>query len=77
MINFITKIIFIFIISVTLTTSYVLLKAVYSTGMAFKLGTKVTAAKKEGSVIKVNVENVKDPSKKEEVTIEFCLFLYI
>lgn len=35
--------------------------------MAFKLGTKVTGARKEGSGIKVSVENVKDPSKKEEV----------
>lgn len=43
--------------------------------MVFKLGTKVTAAKKEGSVIQVNVENVKDPSKKEEVNIKiYCMY---
>lgn len=37
--------------------------------MNFKLGTKVTSARKEGSNIKVSVENVKDPSKKEEVRV--------
>lgn len=42
-------------------------------GMTFKLGTKVTAAKKEGSVIKVNVENVKDPTKKEEIECDVLL----
>lgn len=36
-------------------------------GMSFKLGTKVTGATRDGSNIKVSVENVKDPSKKEEV----------
>lgn len=42
-------------------------------GMIFKLGTKVTAAKKEGAVIKVNVESVKDPSKKEEIECDVLL----
>jgi len=36
-------------------------------GMKFKLGHKVTGASKDGEVIRVNIENVKDPSKKEEV----------
>jgi len=36
-------------------------------GMKFKLTTKVTGARKEGGRILVSVENVKDPSKKEEV----------
>ncbi|XP_054274652.1 dihydrolipoyl dehydrogenase, mitochondrial-like isoform X1 [Macrosteles quadrilineatus] len=35
-------------------------------GMNFKLGTKVMGARKEGSTIKVSVENVKDAAKKEE-----------
>jgi dihydrolipoamide dehydrogenase len=36
-------------------------------GMKFKLSTKVTGARREGGRIKVSVEDVKDPSKKEEV----------
>lgn len=36
-------------------------------GMKFKLGHKVTSARREGSNIKVSIENAKDPSKKEEV----------
>nr|CAD7403076.1 unnamed protein product [Timema cristinae] len=42
-------------------------------GMQFKLGTKVTTARKEGSSIKVSVENVKDPSKKEELDCDVLL----
>jgi len=42
-------------------------------GMAFKLGTKVTSARREGSGIKVSVENVKDPSKKEELDCDVLL----
>lgn len=38
-------------------------------GMQFKLGTKVTGASKSGSNITVSIENVKDPSKKEEVSL--------
>ncbi|XP_075236658.1 dihydrolipoyl dehydrogenase, mitochondrial [Lycorma delicatula] len=41
--------------------------------MKFKLGTKVTGAKKEGNIIKVAVENVKDPSKKEELEADVLL----
>lgn len=37
-------------------------------GMNFKLGTKVTGASKSGGQVFVNVENVKDPSKKETVS---------
>lgn len=36
-------------------------------GLNFKLGTKVTGAQKEGGIIRVNVEDVKDTSKKETV----------
>jgi len=36
-------------------------------GIKFKLGHKVTGASKEGEIIRVSIENVKDPSKKEEV----------
>lgn len=36
-------------------------------GIKFKLSTKVTGARKEGGRILVGVEDVKDPSKKEEV----------
>lgn len=36
-------------------------------GLAFKLGTKVLGAQKSGGKILVNVENVKDSSKKEDV----------
>lgn len=42
-------------------------------GLKFKLGTKVTSARKEGGKVIVSVENVKDPSKKEEVNCQyFC-----
>lgn len=37
-------------------------------GIGFKLGTKVISANKSGGQILVDVENVKDPSKKETVT---------
>lgn len=37
-------------------------------GLAFKLGTKVVSASKSGEQIMVEVENVKDPSKKETVS---------
>jgi len=42
-------------------------------GMNFKLGTKVTGARKEGSTIKVSVENVKDSAKKEELDCDVLL----
>jgi Pyruvate/2-oxoglutarate dehydrogenase complex, dihydrolipoamide dehydrogenase (E3) component, and related enzymes len=38
-------------------------------GMQFKLGTKVTGASKSGDNITVTIENVKDPTKKEEVSV--------
>lgn len=38
-----------------------------------KLGTKVTAARRQGNDIIVSVENVKDPSKKEELTCDTLL----
>lgn len=42
-------------------------------GVNFKLGTKVTAAKKTGSEIAVSVENAKDPSKKEDLLCDVLL----
>lgn len=36
-------------------------------GVQFKLGTKVLGAQKSGGKVTVNVENVKDSTKKEEV----------
>ena len=36
-------------------------------GLKFRMGTKVTGAQKTGSTIKVNVEDVKNSDKKEEV----------
>ena len=40
-------------------------------GLSFKLGTKVMGAQKSGGKITVSVENAKDPSKKEDVSITF------
>jgi dihydrolipoamide dehydrogenase len=37
-------------------------------GLKFKLNTKVTGARKEGGRVIVSVEDVKDPSKKEDVS---------
>uniref|UniRef100_A0A8D8TMZ4 Dihydrolipoyl dehydrogenase n=1 Tax=Cacopsylla melanoneura TaxID=428564 RepID=A0A8D8TMZ4_9HEMI len=42
-------------------------------GMQFKLGTKVTGASKSGDNITVTIENVKDPSKKEELSCDALL----
>lgn len=42
-------------------------------GMQFKLGTKVTGASKSGDNISVAIENVKDPSKKEELSCDALL----
>jgi len=42
-------------------------------GLKFKLATKVTGARKEGGRIKVSVEDVKDPSKKEDIDCEALL----
>jgi len=42
-------------------------------GLKFKLNTKVVGARKEGSRILVSVEDVKDPSKKEEIDCEVLL----
>lgn len=41
-------------------------------GFNFRLGTKVTGASKSGGVVKVAVQDVKDSSKTEEVTISDC-----
>ncbi len=37
-------------------------------GLKFKLGTKVTGARKENGRVLVSVEDVKDPSKKDDVS---------
>lgn len=37
-------------------------------GLNFKLNTKVTGAQKDGSVIKVSIEDAKDSDKKEVVS---------
>jgi len=42
-------------------------------GIKFKLGHKVTGASKEGEIIRVSIENVKDPSKKEELDCDVLL----
>ncbi|CAK9815298.1 Dihydrolipoyl dehydrogenase, mitochondrial [Anthophora quadrimaculata] len=42
-------------------------------GLNFKLGTKVTAAKKTGNEILVSVEDAKDPSKKEDLACDVLL----
>lgn len=42
-------------------------------GFNFRLGTKVTGASKDGNVVRVNVEDVKDPSKKETLECEVLL----
>ncbi|XP_023023458.1 dihydrolipoyl dehydrogenase, mitochondrial [Leptinotarsa decemlineata] len=42
-------------------------------GLNFKLGTKVTGAKKEGGVIKVNIEDVKDSNKQEVLECDVLL----
>lgn len=44
-------------------------------GIQFKLGTKVTGASKTGNGVVVNVENVKDPSKKEAVRIKLLFVM--
>lgn len=49
-------------------------------GFGFKLGTKVISANKSGGQILVDVENVKDPSKKETVSIyltHYCIILIV
>ncbi|GJQ71330.1 hypothetical protein Trydic_g11064 [Trypoxylus dichotomus] len=48
-------------------------KVLTKQGLKFKLGTKVTAATKSGGVIKVSVEDVKSPDKKEELECEVLL----
>jgi len=42
-------------------------------GLKFKLNTKVTGARREGSGVVVSVEDVKDPSKKEDIPCEALL----
>lgn len=42
-------------------------------GLTFKLGSKVTAAKKQGNEILVTVEDAKDPTKKEDMGCDVLL----
>lgn len=42
-------------------------------GLKFKLGTKVTGAEKDGSTIRVNIEDAKDPNKKETLECDVLL----
>lgn len=53
--------------------SQTLQKILNKQGLNFKLGTKVTAAKKTGSEIIVSVEDAKDPSKKEDLPCDVLL----
>ncbi|XP_054002207.1 dihydrolipoyl dehydrogenase, mitochondrial [Hylaeus anthracinus] len=53
--------------------SQTLQKVLSKQGVGFKLGTKVTAAKKSGNEIVVSVENAKDPSKKEDLPCDVLL----
>lgn len=48
-------------------------KILQKQGIKFKLGTKVTGAQKSSSGVVVNVENVKDSSKKEELNCDVLL----
>ncbi|KAJ8986005.1 hypothetical protein NQ317_013889 [Molorchus minor] len=42
-------------------------------GLSFKLGNKVTGAQKDGSVIKINIEDAKDSSKTETLECDVLL----
>lgn len=53
--------------------SKTLQKILAKQGLNFKLGTKVIAAEKTGSEIKVTLEDAKDPSKKETVACDVLL----
>lgn len=53
--------------------SKTLQKVLSKQGVGFKLGTKVTAAKKTGSGIVVSVEDAKDPTKKEDLPCDVLL----
>lgn len=53
--------------------SQTLQKILAKQGLNFKLGTKVTTAKKQGSEVIVSVEDAKDPTKKEDLGCEVLL----
>ncbi|KAG9427988.1 dihydrolipoyl dehydrogenase, mitochondrial [Apis mellifera carnica] len=53
--------------------SQTLQKILSKQGLNFKLGTKVTGAKKTGNEIIVSVEDAKDPSKKEDISCNVLL----
>lgn len=60
-------------VGIDLEVSKAFQKILAKQGMKFKLGTKVTGAKRSGSSIIVSVENAKDPSKKEELEADVLL----
>lgn len=43
-------------------------------GLNFRLSTKVTGASRSGGIIKVAVQDVKDSSKTEEVSLQSIVF---
>lgn len=53
--------------------SKTLQKILTKQGVNFRLGSKVTAAKRQGNDIIVSIEDAKDPSKKEDVTCDVLL----
>lgn len=53
--------------------SQTLQKILSKQGLNFKLSTKVIGAKKSGNEVIVSVENVKDPSKKEDIPCDVLL----
>lgn len=52
-------------------------KVLAKQGLQFKLGTKVTGAQKTGSGVTVSVEDVKDPSKKEDVRVYLLKYKFL
>lgn len=53
--------------------SKTLQKVLDKQGLRFKLGTKVTAAKKSSGEVQVSIEDAKDPSKKETLACDVLL----
>lgn len=53
--------------------SQTLQKILSRQGLNFKMGTKVTGAKKSGNEVIVSVEDAKDPSKKEDISCNALL----
>lgn len=60
-------------LGIDLEVSQTLQRILAKQGMIFKMGTKVTAAKKVGSEVVVSIEDAKDPSKKEDLVCDVLL----